>query len=101
MVWIMDHQQIALILLSSGTTLILVWTASKIDDIWKAGVLQSEAKAWQTAFVEAYKRPATKVYVIGTIYVLVTTFLGVLAGTMLGLAVWDIVELTEMLIGNG
>ncbi len=93
--WIMNQQGLSTFVLGIGTALILVWVASKVDDLWRMGFIQSETKAWRSSFFEAYKKPATKVYFLGTIYVLVTTFIGAVIGSLLGRSVADFVVVLE------
>lgn len=92
---LMNHQQLSTFILGIGTALIFIWVSSKVDDLWRMGFIQSETKAWRYAFVEVYKNPTTKVYFLGTIYVLVTTFIGAVIGTLFGRSVADFVVALE------
>lgn len=93
-------RDVRVLLFGAGTALIGVWVWSKIDDVWRLGVIQSEATQWRAAFVDFYKHPATKVYSIGVVYIFVVTFLGWVVGTLLGRSVADIVMSLEDVLEN-
>ena len=79
--WVSQHPTISLILVTSGTTLVLVYGIAKIGDLWVSRVIHSEVKRWWSAWLEIYHHPAARAYVLGTVlylFVLLSAgFLGV------------------------
>ena len=100
--WVSQRPTISLMLVTSGTTLVLVYGIAKVGDLWVSRVIHSAIKKWWSAWLEIYHHPATRAYAVQTVLFLCALlsagFLGVFMARVVTDSAIDLVDWIDSIL---